>query len=83
MMTLAEYLERSATTQAQFAERLGCDQSTVCRILKDGPRRMETARRIEILTDGAVPVSAWSVMAENAPAASDCQPSFDDRVNGA
>jgi len=54
-MKLSTYLEQEGLSAAAFAARLGVPASTVTRIMR-GERtpRLETARKIEAATGGAV-----------------------------
>ena len=54
-MTLSEYLSEAGLTDAQFAEKLGVNRSTVTRI-RNGthPPSMRTVIRIAEATDGKV-----------------------------
>ena len=60
MMTLAQYLEAHNLTQAAFAARVGVEQPTISRLVKNakGPSP-GLAKRIEMATDGKVPVYVW------------------------
>lgn len=57
---LREFLEQSGQTQAKLARRLGISTAHMSELLSG--RKMPSltlAYRIERLTNGAVPVSAW------------------------
>ena len=60
MSDLAIFLGQNGLTQEQFAERIGVDQSTISRLLKNKMRPSLTlAVNIERETGGAIPASAW------------------------
>ena len=56
------YLQANGLTAASFAKRLGRHPSAIVRY-RNGETRpsLETALRIEELTDGTVPASSWTV----------------------
>ncbi|MFN6976790.1 MAG: helix-turn-helix domain-containing protein [Gemmobacter sp.] len=59
-MTLAAYIKATGTTQGALAARLGVSDGYLSD-LKSGKKRpsLDLAFRIEALTGGAVPASAW------------------------
>lgn len=60
MEKLAAYLSASMTSQRAFAQELGIHQSVVSRFLSGAAQpSLETAFRIEAITEGAVPASCW------------------------
>jgi transcriptional regulator with XRE-family HTH domain len=58
---LARYLKKHKMSDAEFARRLGVQDSTVYR-WRTGKRRpdIDSANAIERATNGAVPASSWS-----------------------
>jgi len=64
-MHLKDYLDRTNTTQAAFAARVGCRQGTISRLCRDVPGHcsLALALRIEAETGGAVPVETWPRLA--------------------
>lgn len=61
---LAAFLQSTGTSQAKFAELIGCSQPHVFHFSK-GTRfpRKEMARKIELATDGRVPINLWQITA--------------------
>ena len=60
MEQLAKYLSDTGTTQEQFAVLMGVKQSTVSRWIKgQATPNIETAFRIESVSDGAVQARAF------------------------
>lgn len=60
MEQLAKHLEQTGQSQADFARKIGVHTSVLSRYLNTGVRpSLDTALKIEQMTDGAVPVSAW------------------------
>lgn len=61
MEQLRTYLAQHGISQAAFAALIGVNESTVSRYLK-GPVKpsWDTARTIEQITKGQVPLSAWA-----------------------
>lgn len=61
MEKLAEHLARSGKTQSEFADEIGVHRSVMSRYLSNAARPgRDVAVRIERITGGDVPVSAWS-----------------------
>ncbi|WP_081749873.1 helix-turn-helix transcriptional regulator [Roseivivax marinus] len=61
MTRLASYLKETGLTQDAFAQLVNVRQPTVHRWLHGtASPSWKTAAKIEKLTDGAVPVSAWA-----------------------
>lgn len=61
MEQLASYLESHNLTQAAFAERVGATQPYISKLLSGGRTHpsIALALRIERVTGGAVPITAW------------------------
>lgn len=60
-MTLHDWLEKTHTTQEEFAEKSGVPQPLVSRyVTGKGRPHLENALAIEKATDGQVPVRAWT-----------------------
>lgn len=61
---LAAFLKSTGTSQAKFASLVGCSQPTVFHYTTGGrfPTK-ETARRIELASDGRVPINLWQIAA--------------------
>lgn len=61
-MTLDDYMTRESIGDAAMAARLGCDRSRVNRLRRGAGRpSLALAARIERVTNGAVPASAWAL----------------------
>ena len=61
---LAAFLKSSNTSQAKFARLVGCSQTHVCHFTQG--RRFpgkEMARKIELASDGRVPINLWQIAA--------------------
>lgn len=59
-MTLEQFLEQNAMTEAAFAARIGCSQSQVHRLRKGKSfPSPNMVRRIEAATDGLVKAGDW------------------------
>lgn len=63
MNKLAQHLSASGVTQADFASRVGVDQSTISRLTRGGSPSWALAARIEKATGGVVLVSDWAELA--------------------
>ncbi len=63
-MTLEQYLTQTKITQADFAAMVPTHQGTISKLCNGRRPGWEMARRIEELTQGAVPVSIWAVSAD-------------------
>lgn len=60
MMTLADYLKTTSTTQEDFASRLKVNQATVSKLVNQKVGiSLGLAFEIERETGGKVPVSVW------------------------
>jgi transcriptional regulator with XRE-family HTH domain len=61
---LAAFLKSSKISQAKFARQVGCSQPTIFHYTTGGrfPAK-ETARKIELASDGRVPISLWQMIA--------------------
>ena len=61
---LAAFLKSSGLSQAKFARSVGCSQPTIFHYTTGGrfPAK-ETARRIELASDGRVPIALWQMTA--------------------
>lgn len=61
MNAFAKYLELSATSHTKMAERLDCARPHVTKMSKGWVNpSLRMAARIEIVTNGMVPVSSWA-----------------------
>lgn len=58
-MTLKEYLAQEAMPALRFAKRAGVDSSTIDRLLAGQMPRIDTIKRIEQATGGAVGFEDW------------------------
>lgn len=57
---LKGWLKATSTRPAQFAKRLRYDRSNFHRVLNGSLRpSLDLAHRIDIATNGAIPMSAW------------------------
>jgi hypothetical protein len=57
---LKRWIAQAAISNAEAARRIGYDRSNFHRILTGCAKpTMELAAAIEVMTDGAVPLSAW------------------------
>ena len=56
---LSKYLEDTGIRRADFARRLGVTRARVTQICSGGVAHLELARRIEMETEGKIPVDAW------------------------
>ncbi|KPU83721.1 hypothetical protein JI58_07875 [Marinosulfonomonas sp. PRT-SC04] len=60
MAKLNKYLEAAKLGQAVFSESIGVTQATVSRLARGKMvPSLELALAIEVVTNGAVPVSSW------------------------
>lgn len=59
-MTLKEYRQKYTLSLVQLADKLDMDKAQLCKYL-GGSRSpsLETAKKIEVKTEGEVPMEAW------------------------
>ena len=64
MEKLVAHIRACGQTQSQFAPLIGVTQASLSKMCRGVIRpSLETALKIEAVTEGAVPVSAWSEVA--------------------
>jgi DNA-binding transcriptional regulator YdaS (Cro superfamily) len=59
-MNLEKYLEVAGKTQQEFADLVGVAQARISQLIRGALPSLPLAQRIERVTDGEVPVSAWT-----------------------